>query len=353
MVQRIIKGEELKPGYSVISGRLFYKKRLVLPRTSPFIQVILKEYHDGFVGVHSGTLKTIKRIQRLFHWANMKSDVQKYVAECGVCQKHKYSTLKPAGLLQPIPVLTQIWTELSMDFIEGLPKSEGKNVILVVVDRLSKYSHFIGLKHPFTAATVAEAFVREIVRLHGFHASIISDRDRVFLSKFWKECFLLAGTQLKFSTAYHPQSDGQTEVANICIEAYLRCFASSHPKKWHGFLAWAEYWYNTSHHTAIDSTPFKLVYGRDPPELLWFEHGSTNNFELERSLRDRDAMLHDAKEHLLKVQARMKNNADKHRGELEFTVGSLVFLKLRPYRQTSLPRISVKSLLPSIMVLFR
>lgn len=126
LVQKVTSGKELKPGYTVISGRLFYKKRLVLPRTSSFVLVILKEYHDGFLGGHSGTLKTIKRIQRLFHWANMKSDIQRYVAECSVCQKHKYSTLKPPGLLQPIPIPTQIWTELFMDFIEGLPKSEGK-----------------------------------------------------------------------------------------------------------------------------------------------------------------------------------------------------------------------------------
>lgn len=327
-----------RPDYSVVQGRLLRKGKLVVPRSSALVGVIMTEYHSGKMGGHGGVVKTQKRIGESFFWEGMMTDIRRFVAACPVCQRQKYSTLAPGGLLQPLPVPEKVWEDISMDFVEGLPKSQGKNTVLVIVDRLTKFSHFVGLCHPFSAADVALVFIQEVVRLHGFPRTIVSDRDKIFMSSFWKELFRLSGTRLCFSTAYHPQSDGQTEVTNRNMETYLRCFASEKPKTWAQYVAWAEFSYNTSYHSTLQMTPFQALYGREPPTWMKYENGSTTNGELESMLRDRDAALQLLKEHLHRAQQLMKERADQSRREVELAVGDWVYVKLRPYRQKTLAR---------------
>lgn len=233
-----------------------------------------------------------------------------------------------------------------MDFIEGLARSGGVDTILVVVGRLSKYGHFIGLKRPFTAPTVAEVFIREVVRLHGMPHSIISDRDKIFMSSLWIALFKAQGKAIRHSNAYHPQTDGQTEVVNRCLETYLHCFASSRPRVWSQYLHWAEYWYNTSFHTPTKLTPFQIVYGREPPQLLAVEKGMVANSSVEQRLRDKDETLKQLKVQLSRAQLRMKELVNGHRRDIPFEVGDLVYLKLRPYCQNSLAKRPFEKLSP-------
>jgi hypothetical protein len=165
----------------------------------------------------------------------MKHDILTFVVECDVCQSNKGETIKSLGTLQPLPIPPAIQRDISMDFIVGLPKSSNKLVIMVVVDHISKYAHFCALQHPFTASTVAQIFMDNIFKLHGMPHSIVSDRDPTFTSNFWQEFFKLQGTQLHLSTAYHPQTDGQIEVVNKCLETYLRCFASDKQNGLNGY----------------------------------------------------------------------------------------------------------------------
>ncbi|PNX87538.1 hypothetical protein L195_g043629 [Trifolium pratense] len=174
-----------------------------------------------------------------------------------------------------------------------------------------------------------------VCKLHGMPRSIVSDRDAIFLSQFWKELFRLSGTKLRMSSAYHPQSDGQTEIVNKVLQQYLRCFVHDQPRKWGSFLHWAEWHYNTAVHTSTGFSPFQVVYGRAPPALVDYVPGSTALQAVEATLVERDEILQILKQKLLKAQETMKEIADQKRIPHKFKEGDLVFVKLRPYRQNS------------------
>jgi hypothetical protein len=311
------------------------KDKLVVPNNTELVRQILQEFHTSHIGGHAGITRTLARVQAQFYWKNMRADITKYVQQCVICQQAKTLTTASAGLLQPLPIPEQIWEDVAMDFITGLPNSHGFSVIMVVIDRLTKYSHFVAQKADYTSKSVAESFMNQIVKLHGIPKSIVSDRDKVFTSSFWQNLFKLQGTSLNMSTAYHLQTDGQSEALNKCLEMYLRCFTFQNPKGWFKLLPMAEYWYNTSYHTSAGMTPFKAVYGRDPPGLIKYVVQASDPPSVRDQLLQRDVIIDQLKSNLRKAQQAKKNNADKHRREASFKVGDLVLVKLQPYRQHS------------------
>ncbi|WVZ49084.1 hypothetical protein U9M48_000465 [Paspalum notatum var. saurae] len=246
------------PHFSLHNGLLKYKTRI-------------------WWGGHSGVPVTLRKLKQLFAWKGLNASVHSFVTSCLVCQQAKPDRSKSPGLLQPVDVPPSAWHTISMDFVE----------------------------------VVAKQFLNHVYKLHGLPAVIISDRDKVFTSNFWKELFQLAGVALHISTAYHPQSDGQTERVNQCLETYLRCFVHTCPKKWSDWLATTEFWYNSSMHSALGTSPFEALYGHSPR----FFGLEPDHPETMRSwpdwLQERAVMTAVVKQHLHRAKHRMKKQADK------------------------------------------
>jgi hypothetical protein len=320
LTARIQQNEAVGP-WHLQAGLIYFKNRVYLKAESPSTGAIIAEFHNS---THEGYHKGLQRIRSVFYWPKMKQQLRTFIRNCDICQRHKAEATKPAGLLQPLPIPEHIWSAISMDFIDGLPKSYGRTTIFVVVARFSKYDHFTPLKHPYTAPQVAQTFFEVIFLLHGIPTSIVCDRDPVFTGIFWRELLHLHGTKFNFSSAYHPQTDGQTEVVNRTIEMYLRCFISSSPRQWAKWLPWVEYCYNTGFHSATKHTPFEIVYGRPPPPLLPYIPGTTRSAAVEEALLSRDQVLLEVCQQLLGAQNRMKQVYDQSHVERVFSEGEWV-----------------------------
>uniref|UniRef100_A0A803JG23 Gypsy retrotransposon integrase-like protein 1 n=1 Tax=Xenopus tropicalis TaxID=8364 RepID=A0A803JG23_XENTR len=225
---------------------------------------VLREAHDSRVAGHPGIAKTICLLSRHVWWPSFKQDVKTFVSSCSVCQRSKSSHHRSQGLLNPLPIPEKPWSHISMDFVVELPPSQGKTVIWVVVDRFSKMAHFIPLPHLPSAKTLADLFIMHIFKFHGFPENIVSDRGVQFVSKFWRAFCTLVGTELSFSSAYHPQTNGQTERVNQSLEQYLRCYVSDNQSTWSELLPWAEFAYNNATHSSSGRSPFFVLYGLHP-----------------------------------------------------------------------------------------
>lgn len=265
----------------------------------------------------------------------MKEDIQRYITNCITCQQIKADHRHPPGLLCPLPVPARPWEDLSLDFISGLPPYRGNSVILVIVDHFSKGIHLGPLPSHLIAFSVAQLFMELSGKLHGMPRILVSDRDLLFLSRFWQELFKMSGTKLGMSSAYHPQSDGQTEAMNRIVEQYLRAFVHQNPATWGRFLVWAEWSYNTSVHSATGKTPYEVTYDKQPPSLPQYITGSSNIQVVDEWLTNRETLNASLIKKLTKAQQKMKEIADKQRRDVSYEEWDVVLVKLRPRRQTS------------------
>lgn len=263
----------------------------------------------------------------------MKRDVAEFVARCLTCQQINAEQQKPSGLLQPLPIAEWKWEHVSMDFVVGLPKSgTGHDAIWVIVDRLTKSAHFIPYCMTYTTERLCQIYLQEVVRLHGVPVSIVSDRDPRFTSKFWSSFQKAFGTSLNLSTAYHPETDGQTERVNRVLEDMLRACILDFKGKWQSYIPLVEFAYNNSYHSSIGMAPFEALYGRPcRSPLCWAEVGDSKLLgpDLVQETTEKIALIRDR---LRTAQSRQKSYADSRRKDLEFEAGDHVLLKVSPTR---------------------
>jgi hypothetical protein len=316
-------------------GVIWFKDRLCVPDIKSIQELILKEAHETTYSMHPGSEKMYQDLKKIFWWYGMKREIAEYVAVCESCQRIKVEHQRPAGLLQPLQIPQWKWDEIGMDFIVGLPQTRtGYDSIWVVVDYLTNAAHFIPVKTTYNSVVLAELYMAQIVCLHGIPKKIVSDRGTQFTSHFWQQLHEALGTHLKFSSTYHPQTDGQTERTNQILEDMLRACALKDKIGWDKRLPYAEFSYNNNYQDRLKMSPFEALYVRNcRTRLHWGQLGERQVF-VPGILLEAEENIRTVRENLKAAQSRQRSYADTRRRELNFEVGDYVYLKVSPIRGT-------------------
>ncbi|KAD7477647.1 hypothetical protein E3N88_00783 [Mikania micrantha] len=314
-------------------GILYFKNRAWIPVLGNIRPIILDEAHKSKYSIHPGADKMYKDLKDFYWWPGMKKQIAEYVNKCLTCLKVKAEHQRPSGLLQQPEIPMWKWEQISMDFITKLPRTAyNHDAIWVIVDRLTKSAHFLPIREDYSMDRLAKLYINEIVMRHGVPISIISDRDSRFMSRFWQTLQHALGTQINMSTAYHPQTDGQTERTNQTLEDMLRSCVIDFGGSWDTHLPLVEFSYNNSYHTSIQCAPFEALYGRKcRSPVCWSEVGESQIIgpELIQETTDKIALI---QERIKAACDRQKSYADNRRRPLEFQIGDKVMLKVSPWK---------------------
>lgn len=307
-----------------------HQGRIVVPTCMR--PVIMAEHHASRVAGHFGVSRTEALLSRHFYWPGMQSDLKSFIAACPECQANKASRQRPQGLLNPLEVPDTRWHTVTMDFITDLPEStNGHDSILVMVDKLSKYVHLAPTTKSCTALDCANLFVEHIFQHHGMPKVLISDRDTRFTSEFWSQFCKRLAIDSRYSTAFHPQTDGQTERANQVVEDVLRHFIDGTHTSWEELLPVVAFAMNNAKSASSEHTPFFLNYGAHPhtPMSLAASIPGVGIPSLGVVLNHLEETLSRVKLLLVKAQDRQKTYADQSRRPHSFTVGQKVLLSTK------------------------
>jgi len=332
-----LKDEE----WMIEEGVVMKERRIYVPE-GDLRREVVQLHHDTPVGGHRGKWKTMELVTRNYWWPAVTREVGKYVEGCNACQRYKNRSKAPVGKLMPNAIPEKPWSHISADFITKLPLAQGYNAILVVCNRFSKMAHFIATTEKTSVKGLAKLFRDHVWKLHGLPESIISDRGAQFAAEMMKELNQLLGIQTKLSTAYYPQTDGQTERVNQELEQYLRVFINHRQEQWPNWLGTAEFAYNNKIHMATKVSPFKVNYGQDP--RMGFKGRRKGKFEAAGNFVDRMRKIQkEAKAALGKAQKEMKKFADRKWEEAEeYKVGDWVLLSTKDLKWKMIGRRSEK-----------
>jgi hypothetical protein len=315
---------------------LRYKGRAYVPEEPALRQEILFQHHDTPMAGHFGARRTHENISRLYYWPSLDHDVQEYVRTCAVCQRSKAPRHSKHGQLAPLPIPRDIFEEVTLDFITGLPPARDSSgcvfdAILVIVDRLSKMAIYIPALKTWDAKQFAESYFNNVILKYGIQKGIVSDRGSVFTSEFWTEICYQLQVKRRLSTAFHPQTDGQTERQNQTLENYLRMFTTEQQNDWVTLLNTAQFAYNNSIHDSTKTTPFYVVYGKHPLLTLPPEDSRPEG-EVPNAV-ERVQHMHSAREkaaeHLKRAQEYQRRHYDKKHKPEFFRKGDLVLLSTK------------------------
>ena len=310
------------------------RTQIVVPNDDDIRRELLDRFHSGPLGGHVGSTRLFAAVRNAFWWPTLARDAERYVAACPACQLSKDRTGKPAGLLQPLPVPEKPWSDIALDFVVGLPKTAaGHDSLLVVIDRLTKMTHVMPTTQSVTAEQTAQLLFENVIRLHGAPRRVVSDRGSVFTSNFWSALASRLGIRLNLSTAYHPQTDGQTERQNRVVTEMLRCYCGERMHTWDQYLPAVEFALNNAVNRVTKQTPFFLNYGfhPTPPALLEVEGPVP---AADAYVQDFATRIADARRLLDAAQQRVAAYENTGRVDAQYKPGQLVKLHTANLRKS-------------------